>query len=204
MSLFLSLLCGSSSATPLARPTTGTGVLLPPLGSRHRTPRWCGLARRLRRAGCGTGTTAPVPAPFLFLRCLLSEASWLVIDAHRRYRQWHAPGWFSTVHDVFPFFFFFDRSKMLGFLVGMDQKGSYSAWLRPRSSPTSTVALSWLVLLVSWCVSLHCPQAQDARHLVRYGPEGQFYSEILAPAVETPWYLAVTFSACLTPEAYRN
>ena len=29
----------------------------------------------------------------------------------------------------------------------------YAAWLRPRSSPTSTVALSWLVLLVSCCVT---------------------------------------------------
>ena len=50
---------------------------------------------------------------------------------------------FSTVHAVFPSLF--DRPKMLGFFVGMDQKDSYAAWLRPRSSPTSTVALSWLV-----------------------------------------------------------
>ena len=106
--------------------------------------------------------------------------------ARLRPRQWHAPGWFCTVHAVFPSFF--DRPKMLGFLVGMDQKDRYAAWLRSCSSPTSTVALSWLVLLVPCCVSLRCPQAQDARHLVQYGPEGQFYSEI---------YLAVTCSACL-------
>ena len=31
---------------------------------------------------------------------------------------------------------------------------------------------------------------------VRYGPEGQFYSEILASRLSR-WYLAVTFSACL-------
>ena len=84
--------------------------------------------------------------------------------ARLRQRQWHAPGWLQTVHAVFPSFF--DRPKMLGFLVGMDQKDRYAAWLRPRSSPTSTVALAWLVLLVSCCVSLRCPQAQDAWHLV--------------------------------------
>ena len=114
--------------------------------------------------------------------------------ARLRQRQWHTPGWFYAVHAVFPSFF--DRPKMLGFWVGMDQKDRYAAWLRPRSSPTSTVALSWLVLLVSCCVSLRCPEAQDARHLVRYGPEGQFHSEILASRL-SPWYLAVTFSACL-------
>ena len=64
-------------------------------------PRWCGSVRGLRRAGSGTGTRAPVPAPILFLRYLLSEAPWLVwtsttalIDAHRRYRQWHMQVWF--------------------------------------------------------------------------------------------------------------
>ena len=60
---------------------------------------------------------------------------------------------------------------MPGFLVGIDQKDRYAALLRPRSSPTSTVALSWLVLLVSCCVSLRCPQGQDVQRLGRYGPE---------------------------------
>ena len=33
--------------------------------------------------------------------------------ARLRQRQWHTPGWFYTVHAVFPSFF--DRPKMLGF-----------------------------------------------------------------------------------------
>ena len=47
------------------------------------------------------------------------------------------------------------------FSVGIDQKDRYAALLRPRSSPTSTVAISWLVLLVSCYASLRCPLAQD-------------------------------------------
>ena len=38
------------------------------------------------------------------------------------------------------------RPKMLGILVGMDQKDSYDARLRPRSSTTTAVAYAWLVL----------------------------------------------------------
>ena len=52
-----------------------------------------------------------------------------------------------------------------------------------------------LLVMISALYFLHCPQAQDARPLVWYGPEGQFYSEILASRL-SPWYLAVTFSAC--------
>ena len=52
-----------------------------------------------------------------------------------------------------------------------------------------------LLEMISMLYSLHCPQAQDARHLVRHGPEGQLRSEILASRL-SPWYLAVTFSAC--------
>ena len=43
----------------------------------------------------------------------------------RQHRQWHAPGWFprfSALHAVFPSFV--GRPKMLGILVGMDQKDS--------------------------------------------------------------------------------
>ena len=74
--------------------------------------------------------------------------------ARLRQRQWCTLGWFSTIHAVFPSFL--DRPKMPCFLGGMDQKDRYVTWLRPRSSPTSTVALSWLVLR---CVSLLCTQA---------------------------------------------
>ena len=59
---------------PLARPTAGTGVLLPPLGTHFRASRWCGSVRRLSRKGSGTGTGAPVPALTLCLLYLLSEA----------------------------------------------------------------------------------------------------------------------------------
>ena len=37
---------------------------------------------------------------------------------------------------------------MLGLMAGMDQKDSYAARYRPRSSPIPAVACAWLVLLV--------------------------------------------------------
>ena len=38
---------------------------------------------------------------------------------------------------------------MLGIMAGMDQKDSFAATQRPRSSPTSAMACAWLVLLVT-------------------------------------------------------
>ena len=40
------------------------------------------------------------------------------------------------------------RPKMLGVLVGVEQKDSFSARLWPRSPSTWTVACAWMVLLV--------------------------------------------------------
>ena len=47
--------------------------------------------------------------------------------ARRRHRQWHAPGWFSSVLAVFPSYV--GRPKLLGVIVGLDQ---YYSLLRAR------------------------------------------------------------------------
>ena len=63
--------------------------------------------------------------------------------------------------------------KMLGVLVGMDHKDSYTARLRPRLSSTTAVIYSTLVLLVTIHLvlrSLVGRQARDARHHVWFLP----------------------------------
>ena len=72
---------------------------------------------------------------------------------------------------------------------------SHSSRSRVRL-PQRAVVYSWLVFYRSRCVPFFPRKAQDALLFVRYGPEGQFYYEILASRL-SPWYLAVTFSACL-------
>ena len=65
---------------------------------------------------------------------------------------------------------------MLGIMAVMDQKDSVIVVVM-------AVAYAWLILLVSLssrCVSFFHRQAQDAWHLVWYGPEGQFCSEFAA------------------------
>ena len=60
--------------------------------------------------------------------------------ARRRPRRWHAPGWFSSVHAVFPSHV--GRPQLPGIIVGMVQDDSL------RSSSTLAVAYTGLVSLV--------------------------------------------------------
>ena len=83
--------------------------------------------------------------------------------ARSRHMQWHVPVCFSSS--------LFARPEMLCIMAGMDQEEN-PCWL--RSSSTQAVASVWLVLLVlHLALYSFLPSGQDARHLGRYGTEGQ-------------------------------
>ena len=76
--------------------------------------------------------------------------AWCGVCASRRIWQWYVPCWFC-----FP-------SVVVGVLAGMDQKGRYSYMYKVGIYGDS-----------SRCVLFPGRQAQDARHLGRFGPEEQ-------------------------------
>ena len=80
-----------------ARPTCGTRSRTPLLGERKK--------RRKKRTP-RTSSSRSTPG-----------------RARRRHRQWHVPGWFSSVLAVFPSYV--GRPKLLGIIVGMDHNDSF-------------------------------------------------------------------------------
>ena len=88
--------------------------------------------------------------------------------AGRRQRRWHAPGWFSSVHAVFPSYD--GKPKLPGIIVGMVQDDSLLARCRLRQWHMQ-FWFCWY--FSSRCVPFRCRLAHDAPHHGRYAPEGQ-------------------------------
>ena len=153
--------CGSGNAT-LARLTSGTDVLTVRSGRHHLVSRSCGSAKGMRREGSGTGTGTRVSPR------LLDEELYRQPRAVNKY--W-AGGFRSCDHvatsskqffefDI-PLIPFIDKvldipvmpqrqvsAVQLCRLLGPFIPASWPMKLRPRSSSTSAVAFSQLVLLV--------------------------------------------------------